>query len=349
MNQENLKKIENKIEEVLRDNGVEGDKVVQLTKTLVKTREKQDRELLASGIANKIIKVLSPFLTELIGKEFSPKIEVKVPEIIVPKIDVPIVNVPTPKVSVNVPRVVVPAPIVKVEPPKVVVKSKEFPKTIEVNGFKDFVKTFFILFKEKINVSLTGISKTEPLPVILTYNKEYYQALGAMGGSPSRIWLKNKSNHTISPATEDKQDDIKLVLDDIKTKTDNLTNDPATATKQLPDNHNVTVSNPTADPETGLATSAKQLADNHNVNVSNQISGYSTSIKQDNAITELQKLIGFEITKYDYIALTYVAAGDGEGEIETVVYKIGGSGGTTVATLTLAYNASNEISSVTKT
>ena len=63
----------------------------------------------------------------------------------------------------------------------------------------------------------------------------------------------------------------------------------------------------------------------------------------------LTKLAGFEIPNYDYIALTYVAAGNGAGEIETVVYKTGGSGGTTVATLTLAYNGSNEISSVTKT
>jgi len=63
----------------------------------------------------------------------------------------------------------------------------------------------------------------------------------------------------------------------------------------------------------------------------------------------LQKLVGFEIGEYDYIALTYVAAGDGAGEIETVTYKTGGAGGTSVATLTLAYNASNVITSITKT
>ena len=58
----------------------------------------------------------------------------------------------------------------------------------------------------------------------------------------------------------------------------------ATALKQLADNHQVTVSNPTADPETGLATSAKQLADNHNVTVSNPTAdpetGLATSAKQ---------------------------------------------------------------------
>ncbi len=51
---------------------------------------------------------------------------------------------------------------------------------------------------------------------------------------------------------------------------------------------------------------------------------------------------------FDYIALTYVAAGDGAGEIETATYKTGGAAGTTVGTLTLAYDASDRISSVTK-
>lgn len=51
---------------------------------------------------------------------------------------------------------------------------------------------------------------------------------------------------------------------------------------------------------------------------------------------------------YDYQSFTYVAAGNGVGEIETVVYKSGGAGGSTVATLTMAYDGSNRLSSVTK-
>lgn len=58
---------------------------------------------------------------------------------------------------------------------------------------------------------------------------------------------------------------------------------------------------------------------------------------------------GFEIPVYDYIVLTYVAAGNGVGEIETVVYKTGGAGGITAATLTLAYDANDKLSTVTKT
>ena len=52
---------------------------------------------------------------------------------------------------------------------------------------------------------------------------------------------------------------------------------------------------------------------------------------------------------YDALALTYVAAGNGAGEIETVTYYQGGQGGTTLATLTLGYDASNRLITVTRT
>jgi hypothetical protein len=52
---------------------------------------------------------------------------------------------------------------------------------------------------------------------------------------------------------------------------------------------------------------------------------------------------GFSLPAYDYISLGYT--GD---NLTSVVFKLGGSGGTTVATLTLAYSGSN-LSSVTKT
>ena len=73
---------------------------------------------------------------------------------------------------------------------------------------------------------------------------------------------------------------------------------------------------------------------------------YINPAKEDG---NLANLVGFEISAYDYIVLTYISAGNGTGEIETVVYKNGGVSGSVVATLTIAYNASNEISSITKT
>ena len=57
----------------------------------------------------------------------------------------------------------------------------------------------------------------------------------------------------------------------------------------------------------------------------------------------LKKLIGFEIPAYDYISLSYT--GD---NLTGVAYKTGGSSGTTVATLTLAYTGSI-LDTITKT
>lgn len=62
----------------------------------------------------------------------------------------------------------------------------------------------------------------------------------------------------------------------------------------------------------------------------------------------VQDIAGLYIPPHDYISLTYVASGNGVGEIETVTYKSGGASGTTVAVTTLAYNASNELVSITK-
>ena len=74
----------------------------------------------------------------------------------------------------------------------------------------------------------------------------------------------------------------------------------------------------------------------------------ATEEKQDELKTQLQVLNSLIPEAYDYITLTYVSSGNGVGEIETVVYKTGGSGGSTVATLTLAYNGDDKLSSVTK-
>lgn len=59
--------------------------------------------------------------------------------------------------------------------------------------------------------------------------------------------------------------------------------------------------------------------------------------------TLLEKLVGFEIDPHDYISLSYTGS-----DLTGVVYKKGGSGGSTVATLTLAYSGGN-LTEVTKT
>lgn len=52
--------------------------------------------------------------------------------------------------------------------------------------------------------------------------------------------------------------------------------------------------------------------------------------------------------EFDYQEISYVGAGPGAGEISTIIYKTGGSGGTTVATLTLTYDGSNRLQTVTR-
>ena len=59
-------------------------------------------------------------------------------------------------------------------------------------------------------------------------------------------------------------------------------------------------------------------------------------------VTQLAQLVP---ETYDQIDLTYVAAGNGVGEIETATYL---SSGTAVATLTLTYDASNRLISVAR-
>jgi len=53
---------------------------------------------------------------------------------------------------------------------------------------------------------------------------------------------------------------------------------------------------------------------------------------------------GLEIPLHDYISNTY----DGSGNLTSVVYKRGGSGGKTVATLTLTYDANDNLLTVTR-
>lgn len=136
------------------------------------------------------------------------------------------------------------------------------------------------------------------------------------------VGLKNATDVRINPSTEEKQDATNTKLDTL-------------ISGQLPAGHTVEVNNLPTEyplPAAQVFTLTPPAA----------ITGFATE-------TTLAKMIGFEIGAYDYIALTYVSAGNGAGEIETVVYKTGGSAGTITATLTLAYDANNNITSITKT
>ena len=52
---------------------------------------------------------------------------------------------------------------------------------------------------------------------------------------------------------------------------------------------------------------------------------------------------GLAIPEHDYVSLTYTGT-----NATTIVYKQGGSGGATVATLTMTYDGNNNVTSITK-
>ena len=72
--------------------------------------------------------------------------------------------------------------------------------------------------------------------------------------------------------------------------------------------------------------------------------GAATSAKQDTQTTLLQGIAGMIPSAYDYTSLSYTGS-----NLTGVVFKSGGSGGTTVSTLTLAYDGDNNLTIVTKT
>lgn len=135
-------------------------------------------------------------------------------------------------------------------------------------------------------------------------------------------------------ATEAKQDVIITELQDVNTELD-----AQSTTLSSLDSKDFATQTTLASIDTKVSTAAKQ---------DTQITSLS-NIESDIADLNARLAGNLVPETFDYVALTYVAAGNGIGEIETVTYKTGGAGGSTVATLTLAYDGSDRLSSVTRT
>lgn len=73
------------------------------------------------------------------------------------------------------------------------------------------------------------------------------------------------------------------------------------------------------------------------------ITGFNLESTQEDVLENLETLNSLVPTKYDYISLTYTSE-----NLTGVVFKLGGSGGTTVSTLTLAYDVDDNLTTVTK-
>lgn len=99
------------------------------------------------------------------------------------------------------------------------------------------------------------------------------------------------------------------------------------------------------DANQAIQTGFDDASQSHQVTETNLSNSFDAA---NNAIQTVQ-LAQLVPQTYDSIELTYVTAGNGLGEIETVTYKQGGTGGTQVALLTLSYDASNNLISVVRT
>lgn len=121
---------------------------------------------------------------------------------------------------------------------------------------------------------------------------------------------------------------------------------PLTDAQLRASNVGVTVSNfPATQPVSGTV-SANQSGTWDINNISGTVSlptGAATSSNQTTTNNHLAALNSLTPTQYDYINCTYTS-----GNLTGVVYKSGGSGGTTVSTLTLTYDVNNNLTSVNK-
>lgn len=62
----------------------------------------------------------------------------------------------------------------------------------------------------------------------------------------------------------------------------------------------------------------------------------------------VQDIAGLYIPPHDFISLTYVSSGNGQGEIHEVIYRKGGETGHVVATIELTYSNTNKVVSIKK-
>lgn len=254
---------------------------------------------------------------------------------------------------------------------KIVDKLDKINPVVNINTIEIIDLLKLILKKESINVTTQKIEwpkkPQDAIPVVLTEKtkKEFYNAISSLpffggggnnNGSGSSIDISGLATKDLQQSLIDAINNIEINADSINLNTDDLETlldaiksilegtikieeqNPldisglATSAKQLPDNHNVTVSNQIDQPTTpsdtqpveeqnpidvsGLATSAKQLPDNHQVAVSNiastpVITGFATSSNQTNGSqqTKIKETVPTDSTKNNAsLALGYTGS-----------------------------------------
>ena len=138
------------------------------------------------------------------------------------------------------------------------------------------------------------------------------QKLGkTIGGFyPTDHAVKDSLGHYINPSTKELQTSILSAIGGISSA------GLATSAKQLPDNHNVTVSNIASTPViTGFSTSAKQLPDGHAVAVNNLPTEYALPTAQVTTLTPPAAITGFATSAKQTDASQKTQVVDGSGNV----------------------------------
>ncbi len=130
-----------------------------------------------------------------IGKSFVKAIEnIRQPDVnvVVPEIKIPKIEVPVPQVTIN----------------------ERSLDNVTIKNFDKFEEKLFKVLTQKKDskIDFSGLSQTitqdNPLPVVLTYEGKFYEAIGTMVSGMSRVSLKNDTTgETVNPATSENQDD----------------------------------------------------------------------------------------------------------------------------------------------
>ena len=163
---------------------------------------------------------------------------------------------------------------------------------------------------------ITNLTRNIPL-----FDSEEYEATITLSDDGVNSTLTLRQNTSFCDAS----DELQIVMYD-------LFSDPATTT-------NVAVTNFPATQDVSGTVSVD------NFPTTTEVSNFPSSVEISNDVgNPIPITSGLSVPPNDYISLNYT-----DGNVSSVVYKLGGAAGTTVATLSLTYDGGGNLLTVTRT
>lgn len=208
------------------------------------------------------------------------------------------IDVPSPQVNVAPPNVDVTVPKIEIPPINVPPTTVTIPDEVKVkkpSWLSEIVSLTPIIKKiDEIKSAILAFKLPKdplhPIPVRLSDGEKFYRAMGGLVSSIGGM---------LFPFVNSLKKETQALVDDdghqqIDIQSSELPSGAATSAKQLPDNHQVTVSNIASTPViTGFATSANQTTGN-------------TSVGNIDLNTEFMKFQANDVDDYTTTNVTYV-------------------------------------------